>query len=265
MRKILIAAGLAVSLGGLAHAQATPKDDAWPFLVTNVFDGRPIADGAGVIALDAPYRAEDAAIVPITIRSELPADSAKKIARITLTIDNNPSPVAAVFSFGEGGTVSAISTRVRVDAYTNLHAVAEMSDGTLYAVTKFVKASGGCSSPGLKNPDEIAHRGEMQFRRFDSPGAGLEEAQLMIRHPNNSGLQRDPINNYYIPAFFIDDLALSVGGKPLLKVEGGISISENPSFRITYSSAGDAPVAVEAKDTKDNVYTGSWPAGGGAS
>ena len=113
----------------------------------NVFDARPIADGAGVIALDAPYRAEDAAIVPITIRSELPAGSALKIEKITLVIDNNPAPVAAVFTFGDAGTITAISTRVRVDAYTNMHAVAEMSDGTLHAVAKFVKASGGCSSP----------------------------------------------------------------------------------------------------------------------
>ncbi len=266
MRSALIAAVLLLALGsGAANAQAEPKDDPWPDLVTNVFDSRPIADGAGVIELDAPYRAEDAAIVPITIRSALPAGSPLKITRVTLTIDNNPAPVAAVFTFGEAGTITAISTRVRVDSYTNLHAVAEASDGKLYAVAKFVKASGGCSSPGLKNPDDVAHRGEMQFRRFDSAaGAGLSEAQIMIRHPNNSGLQRDPINNYYIPAFFVHDLTLSIGGKPLLRVEGGISISENPSFRFTYGGVADAPVAAEAKDTDGHVYTGNWPAAGGA-
>ena len=58
------------------------------------------------------------------------------------------------------------------------------------------------------------------------------------------------------------DLALNVGGKQLLRVEGGISISENPTFRLTYSGATDAPVAVEAKDTNGNVYKGSWPATG---
>ena len=47
-------------------------------------------------------------------------------------------------------------------------------------------------------------------------------------------------------------------------MEGGISISENPAFRITYS-ASDAPVSVEAKDTKGNVYNGAWPAAGGSS
>ena len=265
MRSALIAVGLLLSLSGVANAQAAPKDDPWPFILTNVFDDRPIADGAGIIALDAPTRAEDAAIVPVTIRSDLPAGSPIKISKITLVIDGNPSPVAAVFTFGDAGSVTAISTRVRVDAYTNMHAVAETSDGKLYAAVKFVKASGGCSSPGLKNPDDIAHRGEMQFRRFDAPaGAGSAEAQIMIRHPNNSGLQRDPINNYYIPAFFIDDLALKIGDQPLLRVEGGISISENPSFRFTYSGAADGPVSVDAKDTDGHPYSGNWPAAGNA-
>ena len=264
IRHALLAAGLLIAFCGVSNAQKQ-QPDAWPDLVTNVFDDRPMADGAGVIALEAPYRAEDAAIVPITIRSELPAGSTEKIARITLVIDNNPSPVAAVFSLGDAGTVSAISTRVRVDSYTNLHAVAETTDGKLYSVGKFVKASGGCSSPGLKNPDDIAHQGQMKFRRFDSTGGpGTAEAQIMIRHPNNSGLQRDPLTNYYIPAFFVQDFALKIGGKELMRVEGGISISENPAFRITYS-ASDAPVSVEAKDTKGNVYSGAWPAAGGSS
>jgi sulfur-oxidizing protein SoxY len=263
MRTFLVAAGFLLAFGGAANAQAAPKDDPWPFILTNVFDDKPIADGAGVIALDAPYRAEDAAIVPITIRSDLPAGSPIKIAKITLVIDGNPSPVAAVFTLGDAGTVTAISTRVRVDAYTNMRAVAETTDGKLYAAVKFVKASGGCSSPGLKNPDDIAHRGEMQFRRFDAP-AGSAEAQIMIRHPNNSGLQRDPINNYYIPAFFVDDLVLKIANKPLLRVEGGISISENPSFRFTYSGAADGPVSVEAKDTDGHAYSGNWPAAGNA-
>ena len=31
-------------------------------------DGRALADGSGLIALDMPYRAEDAAVVPLTMR-----------------------------------------------------------------------------------------------------------------------------------------------------------------------------------------------------
>jgi len=261
MKQALLAAGLMFGFaGGLAHAQSS---DAWTYLVESVFEGRNMEPGAGVIALEAPYRAEDAAIVPMTIRSELPENSDLRIEKITLTIDSNPSPVAAEFTFGDAGTVHAIETRLRVDAYTTVHVVAEASDGKLYMAEAFVKASGGCSSPGLKQT--VADIGEMRFRRFETdPATEVSEAQIMIRHPNNSGLQRDPLLNYYIPAFFVQDLALSIGDKLLFRMEGGISISENPTFRVSYT-AEDGPVTVEAIDTKGNTYEGAWPAGGDAS
>jgi sulfur-oxidizing protein SoxY len=219
-----------------------------------------------VLSLEAPVRAEDAAIVPITIRSELPAASDLRIQKITLVIDENPSPVAAEFEFGAERRVTEISTRVRVDAYTNIHAVAELSDGKLYSVAKFVKASGGCSAPASKNPGEaLADLGELRFRWFDAAAAGapqsdgLLEAQLMIRHPNNSGLQMDQITRTYTPAFFVRDLTVKAGDHLLFRMLGGISISENPSFRFVYSGTGNEPVTVEAVDTDENMFRGSWP------
>ena len=74
--------------------------DPWPSLAAQIFDGRAVRDGSAILAIDAPYRAEDAALVPIGIRSLLPADDARRIRGITLVIDENPSPLAAVFSPG---------------------------------------------------------------------------------------------------------------------------------------------------------------------
>ena len=267
MRMALIAAGFLAALTVSAYAQSAPKPDPWPDLVTNVFNDRPMQDGAGVLSLEAPVRAEDAALVPITIRSELPATSDLRIQKITLVIDENPSPVAAEFEFGTERRINEISTRVRVDAYTNIHAVAELSDGKLYSVAKFVKASGGCSAPASKNPGEaLAGLGEMRFRWFDAAqrtaaptSDGLLDAQLMIRHPNNSGLQMDQITRTYTPAFFIRDVSVKAGDDLLFRMFGGISISENPSFRFIYSGVENEPVTVEAIDTDENVFRGSWP------
>ena len=263
MRLALIAAGLLTALSiATNHAQAASADP-WPELVINVFDGRPMEDGTGVLSLEAPYRAEDAAIVPLTIRSELPAGSDRRIEKITLVIDNNPSPVAAEFVIGPERRVFEIATRMRIDAYTNVHAVAELSDGKLYSVAKFVKASGGCSAPAAKSPEGAASIGEMRFREFENAAAistGVVESQIMIRHPNNSGLQREPLTNYYIPAYFVRDLTVKVGGDLLFRMEGGISISENPTFRFKFEGSGAEPVTVEAIDTKEAVFKGSWPA-----
>src|ERR1700749_2021626 len=185
--------------------------DPWPGLVQDVFNNRPMNDGSDVIAIEMPYRAEDAAIVPVTLRSKLASDDTRQLRTITLVIDQNPAPMAAKFELGADARVSEISTRVRVNSYTNVHAVAELSDGKLYMVKTYVKASGGCSAPAVKNPEEAkANIGQMKYRQFaagdQAPSNGKREAQIMIGHPNNSGLQMDQITRLYIPAFFSTEL-----------------------------------------------------------
>jgi sulfur-oxidizing protein SoxY len=263
--KTLWALALAAALlcGAARPALAVEPADPWPELARDIFNGRPLADGAGLIAIDMPYRAEDAAIVPVTLRATLPQGDPRTLKAITLVIDQNPAPVAATFQVGAG--VTMISTRVRIDSYTNVHAVAELSDGQLYASTTFVKASGGCSAPTAKNADQAnADVGQMRFRQFakpsDGPVSGPREAQIMIRHPNNSGLQRDQLTLLYIPAFFIKELRVRQGDQLVLAMESGISISENPNVRFSYLSNGATTFRVEAVDTDGHVFTGEWPA-----
>lgn len=258
----VVAAVVMLALG--AGAAAEEPADPWPDLAHQIFRDRPLHDGAKVIALDMPARAEDAAIVPVTFRSLLPAGDPRHVRAVTLVIDQNPSPVAAVFTFGDKAGITAVSTRVRVDTYTNVHVVAELSDGSLYVTKTFVKAAGGCSAPAGKDPRVAeAHRGEMRFRQFPAKGDAPREAQLMIRHPNNSGLQMDQITHLYIPAFFIDDLKIWQGDDLVLAMEGGISIAENPSLRFDYAPNGAAKFRARAADNQKHVYTGEWPASSG--
>jgi len=257
---------LAALLAAAPTARAAAPDP-WPGLVQDIFSSREIKDGAGIIALEMPARAEDAAIVPVTLRALLPPTDPRHVKAITLVIDQNPAPMAARFALGADAAVSEISTRVRVNNYTDVHAVAELSDGQLYVVKTFVKASGGCSAPAAKNPDEAkAHIGQMRYRQFtqgsDGATSGTREAQVMVGHPNNSGLQMDQVTQLYIPAFFIDRLTLSQDGSLVLSVEGGISISEDPNIRFTYVSSGAKQFHAEARDTQGHVFEHDWPADG---
>ncbi|MGC2781310.1 MAG: quinoprotein dehydrogenase-associated SoxYZ-like carrier [Bradyrhizobium sp.] len=248
-----------------APAKAAESYDPWPGLVQDIFNNKAMQDGADILAIEMPTRAEDASVVPVTLRSKLsPADD-RRIRTITLVIDQNPAPMAAKFTLGADANVTAISTRVRVNNYTDVHAVAELTDGQLYVVKTFVKASGGCSAPAAKNPDEAkAHIGQMRYRQFGQAGhgatSGMREAQVMIGHPNNSGLQMDQLTQLYIPAFFIDRLTLSQDGSLVLSVEGGISISEDPNIRFSYVSNGAKQFRAEAKDTQGHVFEHDWPA-----
>ena len=259
-----IAGLLSVMLGAQPAPAAGPEPyDPWPGLVQDIFQNRPINDGADVIGIEMPYRAEDAAIVPVTLRTKLPPGDSRRIRTITLVIDQNPAPMAAKFELGPDANVTEISTRVRVNNYTDVRAVAELSDGQLYMTKTYVKASGGCSAPAAKNAEEAKGRmGKMRYRQFARPGegpaSGAREAQIMIGHPNNSGLQMDQVTHLYVPAFFINELRLWQDDSPVLAMEGGISISEDPNIRFTYVSTGAKRFRAEARDTEGHVYRNEW-------
>jgi sulfur-oxidizing protein SoxY len=265
--RFLSLAGLAIAaqlaLVSAAAAAAPEPKDPWPDLARDIFGNRPMEDGTGLIALDMPYRAEDAAIVPVTLRLTMPPGDARYVMLVTLVIDENPAPMAAKFTLGRDAAVSEISTRVRVNNYTHVHAVAELSDGKLYVVKTYVKASGGCSAPAAKNAEEAkANLGQMRFRQFPrvaAPASGAREAQIMIRHPNNSGLQMDQITHLYVPAFFVDELRVTQDDTLVLAMEAGISISEDPNIRFTYVPAAGAKMfRAQAKDTDGHAFKGEW-------
>src|SRR5436305_14196989 len=104
----IFAAGMAMHLGASSPAPAATPEDAWPALAEDVFKGRPLADGSGIVAIEMPARAEDAAIVPVTLRVTLPQGDTRHLKTMTLVIDDNPAPVAATFRIADNAGLSAI-------------------------------------------------------------------------------------------------------------------------------------------------------------
>lgn len=248
-----------------AQSAAGTEPPVWDSLKGDVFGERTIAESSGLVTIDAPKRAEDAAIVPIDLHFNSNATTGR-IKSVTLIVDENPSPVAAVFNFGKDAGVTHLATRLRINAYSFVRAIAETEDGKLHMTQAFVKASGGCSAPAMKNQDEaMASLGKMKLRVFPAKVAGTEpmtratEMQLMIRHPNNSGLQMDQITRYYIPAHFIQGLTISQGDRLIMTMEGGISISEDPNFRFEFDATPGQEIKVEASDTEGKTFQDAWP------
>jgi sulfur-oxidizing protein SoxY len=252
---------LASAASGPSFAWADETPDPWPSLKEQIFGDRGIGDGADVLTIDAPYRAEDAAVVPLTLHWVLPDEDRREVRAVTLVIDANPSPLAARFGIGEGSGVDRIATRVRVDDYTNFHAVVELSDGALLASRRYVKAAGGCSAPALKVSGDTIAPGTMRMREFaaDPARPGWREAQIMIRHPNYSGMQMDQVTRLYVPAHFIKSLRVQQGDALLFAVDAGISIAENPLFRFMYRPNGAKEFRVEAEDSDGGTFRAVFP------
>ena len=261
----LLASLAAVALALSPAAARDLADDAeiWADLRDEVFgENRAISEEDGTVTLEAPYRAEDASIVPITVR--IAASIAPKVKSLTMFVDKNPMPVVATVSYGPGAGLGerVLKTRIRINMYSNVRAVIETHDGKLHMATKYVKASGGCSAAAMKDADEaLAALGKMKVRTFSSKNEpaqsskpAVREAQVMVRHPNYSGLQMDQFTGYYIPAKYVTEMAVSQGDKLIFKLEGGISLSEDPNLRFTYSATDDAPLYATAKDSDGREF-----------
>ena len=137
------AVGVAVGAGLLAPQAvlaAWPKaafeskqiDDA-----INALMGSPSTEASDKIEIKAPDIAENGAVVPVTVSTDMAAES------IAIIAEQNPSPLAAAFTLGPGAE-GYISTRIKMGKTGDVVAVVK-SGGKLYANRKGVKVTiGGC-------------------------------------------------------------------------------------------------------------------------
>src|SRR5439155_17092980 len=117
----------------------------WQKVRAYLLTGMLIGTDDNVVALETPRRSEDAAVVPIAIRAIFAQAQNRYVEKVWLVIDNNPSPIAAVFHFTPASGRADIKTRVRVEHYTHTRAIALTNHGELHMATHYIKAAAGCS------------------------------------------------------------------------------------------------------------------------
>lgn len=140
----------AASLGTLALGTGLAPEAAladWPTKAFGLRDEKEAIDlteGAaafepGHVTITAPDIAENGAVVPVSVESDLP-----NVVSISLFAEKNPFPLNSEFELGEGA-VPFVSTRVRLAESQHVTAVAKTADGKLYGGKKLIKVTiGGC-------------------------------------------------------------------------------------------------------------------------
>src|SRR6185437_11096196 len=193
-----------------ADATDPAREARWQEISAYIFGDRKVEPTDSLIRIEAPKRAMDAALVPITLTM---ADKGN-VKSVYLLIDDNPSPFAAHVTFGPAADPGQLKLRVRIDSYTNVHAVAETKDGRLFQAVAFVKASGGCSAPmGVSDEEAMQGMGDMKMKFADAEPGGVLGATLMIRHPNFNGMQMNQITRNYTPARYIKQVTVASGDR----------------------------------------------------
>lgn len=96
------------------------------------------AQSKDIVFFQTPDIAENGAVVPIGIASNIP-----KTDSIAILIEKNPNMLAATFDI-PAGTEPTISTRVKMGQTSNIYALVK-ADGKYYFASKEVKVTlGGC-------------------------------------------------------------------------------------------------------------------------
>ena len=258
-------AALAASMLAFAAPGLQAAETMWPVLKEQAFGDRPIAEGDGMVVLEAPDKVEDAALVPLTVR--VPPSVKGNLKSLTLFIDNNPDPKVATLTFGPAqgaGGERSFSTRVRVDNFSHVRAVLETEDGSLHMATKFLAAAGGCAAMQAKDPDaDTADMGKMIVRTFP-PALSTNPiwaAQVMLKHPQHNGMQLDINTAEFIPARYVKEMTVKRDGELVFKLDGTFSISTNPNFRFTFGKGDQNNLDVVIVDTDGARFEDQQPKG----
>ncbi len=252
--------GVTLSLASLSfstNVRAEASDQLWPVLKESFFKGKSIETVDFIKLEGPPKRAESGAQVPLTLTVEKPLTATDAIKKVYLFVDANPIPLAATYHFTPLSGKAQISTRIRMETDSYIHAVGETNDGKLVMSAITIRASGGCGGP--VDGDEGAIRaasGKIKMNveqpvKFGEPNA----ATVMVKHPMFTGLQRDLVSGGYRPAFYMQKLDVRYNGQPLMNVDFGVGTAEDPYLRFFYQPEGPGTIDVKATDNEGKEFT----------
>ena len=252
--------GSLAAIGGLpsnvGHADSSPQ---WELQRGKLFGERPIAAGAASqVQIIVPLRAAYGASVPVKIVSRIAQTPERQVRRMTLLVDKNPSPIAATLTLGTALGQADFETRLRVDEYSHVRVVSELSDGSLHMDSRYVKVSGGCSAPPNREALHLIGRTTMRLPAGLHPGAPTP-VDLSVVHPNDTGFELNQVTVMFIPPHFVRSIRVRLGEALLFEADTDFSISENPSWRFNFVPRADqhALLTAEVEDTKEQRFRGT--------
>jgi sulfur-oxidizing protein SoxY len=248
------------AVGGLPSATHDASSPEWERLGERLFPGRKLIAGQGAVQLIAPLRAAYGASVPVKVVSKLPQRPDLHVRRLYVVVDKNPSPLAAVLDLTTEVGQADFETRLRVDEYSHVRVVSELSNGELHTDSRYVKTSGGCSAPPNRDALHLIGRTQLKVAgevRMNQPTA----ADVTVMHPNDTGFELNQVTVMYIPPHFVRSIKVSYAQRKVFDAELDFSVSENPTLRFNFVPHGNGELRAEVTDSKDAQFVGTLAIG----
>ena len=248
------------AIGGLPSAEHRDSSPEWERLSGKLFGGKPLIHGQSVVQLFVPLRAAYGASVPVKVVSKLPQRPELHVRKMFVVVDKNPSQLAMVLDLTTEVGQADFETRLRVDEYSHVRVVSELSNGELHTDSRYVKTSGGCSAP--PNRESLHLIGKTMLKvagelRLEQP----VPADVTVLHPNDTGFELNQVTVMYIPPHFVRSIAVSYAGRKVFDADLDFSVSENPTLRFNFVPHGKGELRAEVTDSKDARFFGTLAVG----
>ncbi len=264
-----LAAAAMSSVAVLVAAPAAQAGSSWDEVRQVVFGDRAIHQAGELVQLKAPYRPKDQSAVPVKVETGF--EDGRTIRAVTLIVDENPTPVAAVFDIGAKRSELELATMLRLNAASDVRVIVEASDGEFYMAKRHVKFAGGqgaCAAPPAGSPEQIiADMGKMKLshaRRLAATTEIRPYAKLKVSHPNHTGMVLDQLTLLYVPLRIVTDVEVRQGDERVFSMRGSITLSQDPSIDFDYRVNGAETLQVMVKDSDGASWQHSFPIGQGS-
>ena len=245
---------------------AAQASESWPGIRAEVYGGKTLHDGRGIVTLKAPYRPDNVRAVPLEAAAHL--TDGRTIKSMAFIVDENPSPVAAMFRLG-----GATRSRRHHDQYPPQPAVRRAHRRRGFrrralrgrAAVKFAGGQASCSAPPMGDPAEIAaNMGKMDFAAVGEKATASHArsgARFALNHPNHTGMVLDQITLLYVPLLMVDRIEARQGDEMVFEMTGSITLAQNPQVEFDYVTNGAAEMTMAARDTSGATWQRQFPIG----
>jgi len=133
------ALAIATALPGAADATPQAARD-WLLAQTEGKAAQP-----GRVTIEGPEVAENGASINLGVRVDSPMTADDHVTALWVAADGNPNPGVLSLTLGPDLGKAAVQFRIRLAQTSTVHAVARMSDGSLWSARREVKVTvGGC-------------------------------------------------------------------------------------------------------------------------
>lgn len=189
------------------------------------------------LMIDAPQKAENGAVVQVSVQSPGFAGS---VETLDLIADANPTPLVARFHLNDA-VYPKLVTRIKLAQSGDVVVLTTDRQGQHTQQHRhIVVLEDGCASNEREEP--FASSMKLRAKPIAAQGQdpALVELKIIILHPMRTGRGKDDTGQK-LPAHFMQTMQIKRNGSDMIEAHTGTAIARNPyfTFYLTQTQLGD--------------------------